>query len=333
MKFVDDPTVERQLFPMTLTRPIADIRIGIMTIREKWLLATAAQTGLSVPSNLLPSKETIAMLQSGDDIFSAPTSTFIRFPWNIFQFNDKAIREDYQLLTAGRISRPIPPGNKVISPENVFLEEDAKLEHCIINASAGPVYLGKNSEIMEGSMIRGPFALCEGAIVKMGAKIYGATTVGPYSLAGGEIKNSVIFGYSNKAHDGYLGDSIIGEWCNLGAGTCTSNLKNSAAEIKVKTMDGYSIAVGMKCGLIMGDYSRCAINTSFNTGTVAGVCCNIFGEGLTPGFIPNFSWGLKDSSRYKFDKAIEDIKNWKRLKERSLTEIEVKNLKYIYDNY
>lgn len=185
---------------------------------------------------------------------------------------------------------------------------------------------------MEGAVIRGPFALCEGAVVKMGARIYGATTIGPYSIVGGEIKNSVIQGYSNKAHDGYLGDSVIGEWCNLGAGTSNSNLKNNAGEVNVWHEQGQQFMnVGQKCGLLMGDYSRSAINTSFNTGTVTGICCNVFGNGLTPKYIPNFSWGVNDEPKYELEKAIVDIMNWKRLKNQQLGTEEEKQLRNIFE--
>ena len=185
---------------------------------------------------------------------------------------------------------------------------------------------------MEGALIRGPFALCEGAVVKMGSKIYGATTMGPYCVVGGEIKNSILFGYSNKAHEGYLGDSIIGEWCNLGAGTSNSNLKNSAGDVKIwNQATGKWGNAGTKCGLLMGDYSRSAINTSFNTGAVVGVSANVFGEGLTPAFIPGFSWGFKPAVKYEFDKAIRDIENWKKLKGKLLTEEERTQLRNIFN--
>jgi UDP-N-acetylglucosamine diphosphorylase/glucosamine-1-phosphate N-acetyltransferase len=185
--------------------------------------------------------------------------------------------------------------------------------------------------MLEGSLIRGPFSLGEGALVKMGAKIYGATTIGPYCLAGGEIKNSILFGYSNKAHDGYLGDSVIGEWCNLGAGTSNSNIKNTASEVNVWHFHTREyLKAGLKCGLLMGDYSRAAINTSFNTGTVVGVCANIFGEGMPPKFIPSFTWGNKGLSLYEFEKALTDISNWKKLKNQVLTEEEITQLKHIF---
>jgi len=181
-------------------------------------------------------------------------------------------------------------------------------------------------------MIRGPFACCEGATVKMGAKIYGATTLGPYCTGGGEIKNSVFFGYSNKGHDGYLGDAVIGEWCNLGAGVSASNLKNNAGEIGVwHPASQKTLAAGQKCGLLMGDYSRAAINTAFHTGTMVGVCCNIFGEGLPPKYIPDFSWGMDGHTRYEWDKALRDIGNWKKLKNQALTDQEILTLSHIFE--
>jgi len=331
MSFVDSALVEKQLFPFTLTRQVADIRIGILTIREKWQLISG-QASVSIPSNLLPSPRAIECIHNGGIVSDNQTFRFLEYPWQIYGYNDSAIRDDFKLLTSGRISERVSLTNKIIAAENIFMEEGAKAEHCLLNASTGPIYIGKNAEIMEGSMIRGPFALCEGAVVKMGTKIYGATTLGPYSVAGGEIKNSVIFGYSNKAHDGYLGDSVIGEWCNMGAGTSNSNLKNNAQEIKVwNAVTGQSLSAGIKCGVLMGDYCRSAINTSFNSGTVTGVCCNIFGHGLTDAYIPSFTWGAGQPVRYNFEKAIRDIESWKQLKKQSLTEQEIKNLRYIFD--
>ncbi len=218
--------------------------------------------------------------------------------------------------------------NQLIYPENIFVEEGASVSHSILNATDGPIYIGKNAEIQEGSLIRGPFALCEGSRIKMGSKIYGATTIGPYCLAGGEIKNSILMSYSNKAHDGYLGDSVIGSWCNLGAGTSNSNLKNTAGIVKMWSKEKNTfINAGNKCGLLMGDYSRCAINTSFNTGTIAGISCNIFGNTFPSKFIDNFRWG---NEKYIFEKAISDINNWKKLKGLEITEEEIESLKNIY---
>lgn len=256
----------------------------------------------------------------------------IRYPWDIFQMNDRAIRQDFELLTKKRKSQAISKSNKVEKSSQVFLEKGVRMEHCIINASTGPVYIGKNAEVMEGCMIRGPFALGEDACLKMGSKVYGATTVGPRCVAGGEIKNSILFGYSNKAHDGYLGDSVIGEWCNLGAGTSNSNLKNNASDVKIWTPKGEMYA-GSKCGVLMGDYTRTAVNTTINTGSVFGVSCNIFGAGLAPKYVPSFSWGSEGVKRYEFEKAIQDIAAWKKLKEETVSDNEKSILKYIFDNY
>ena len=221
---------------------------------------------------------------------------------------------------------PIDSSNNVINTKDIFIEHGAIVKMSIINAETGPVYISKDAEIMEGCIIRGPFALGENAVVKMGARIYGATTVGPECIVGGEIKNSVFFNNSNKAHDGYLGDSVIGSWCNLGAGTSNSNVKNTGGLIKYQTDKNNFETAGNKAGLIMGDYSRCAINTSFNTGTIVGVCCNIFGNAITEKYISNFSWGKEP---YDFDKAISHISNWKKMKNQSITQIEIDTLKKI----
>lgn len=346
--YLSDEEIRDNLFPFTLTRSAADIRIGILTIREKWaaylgrpVSLTNEETSLPgdaaiVSANVVPSAAFVASLLSEKGLNDLPdwsTVKIIQYPWHIFQWNDWAIREDYQLLTSKKVSQPIPESVQSVRSTNIFIEDGAKLSHCIINAQDGPVYIGKNAEIMEGATVRGPLALCEGAVIKMGARIYGATTIGPYSVVGGEVKNSVIFGYSNKAHDGYLGDSVIAEWCNLGAGTSNSNLKNNASEIKMYShIRKEMISSGlMKCGLIMGDYSRCSINTSFNTGTTVGICANIFGNGLTPKYIPNFTWGNDTLSRYEFSKALDDIDRWKKLKGSKLSENEKNRLRLIFD--
>lgn len=387
--FTEEYCQPENLYPFTLTRQIQDIRIGILTIREKWekilglpsfdcqeddykdldrsiTIEEAVKEGvcLMIHGNVLPSPKlikAIKQLKDGEFIsvngnagivfrftkkqvsekfkINVTRSVFIKediktikFPWDIFQLNDWAIRSDFELLTRKRKSQPIPKTNKVINPSGVFIEKGAKLQYSIINASTGPVYIGKNAEVMEGAIIRGPFAMGEGACLKMGAKIYGATTIGPYALAGGEVKNSVLFGYSNKAHDGYLGDSVIGEWCNLGAGTTNSNLKNNAGDVNIWTPKG-QLSAGMKCGVMMGDYTRTAINTSINTGTVIGVSSNVFGSGLTPKYIPNFSWGSEGVNRYVFEKALKDIEGWKKLKGCELSDNERSILKYIFKNY
>lgn len=256
----------------------------------------------------------------------------IQFPWDIFQLNDYAIRADFKWIAQRRKSQKISKTNRVINSSEIFLEKGAQVEHCILNAADGPIYIGKNAFIMEGTAIRGPFACGEGAVIKMNSKIYGATTVGPYCIVGGEIKNSVFFGYSNKAHDGYVGDSVIGEWCNLGAGTSNSNIKSNASAVRVWTPKG-EMNAGLKCGMFMGDYSKTAINTSLNTGTVVGVCCNVFGIGLSPKFIPSFSWGSDGVQRYQLEKALLDIADWKKLKGKSITPDEKKILQYIFEHY
>lgn len=346
--FLTDNEIKQNLFPLTLTRSAADIRIGILTIREKWALylgepvAIASDQASEMPekstiisANIVPSARFVASLVDEGKISDNPSWSSVKilqYPWHIFMWNDWAIREDFDIVTKGRTSQPIPDTVSVINPADIFIEPGARLRHCIINAESGPVYIGKDAEIMEGSVVRGPLAICNNAVLKMGTKIYGATTIGPYSIVGGEIKNAVIMGYSNKAHDGYLGDSVIGEWCNLGAGTSNSNMKNNVSEIRMWNYPQQSvIATGTKkCGLIMGDYSRSAINTSFNTGTTVGACANIFGDGSVAKFVPSFSWG-KAGLRYEFEKAMNDIAKWKQLKGSDLTEKEKTELKLIFD--
>ncbi len=238
---------------------------------------------------------------------SAFIANSITYPWDIFKLNDIAIRSDFELLTNGRKSQPISDTNTIINPGAIFIEEGAVVECSILNGNTGPIYIGKDAEVMENCAIRGPFALGEHAVLKMSTKIYGATTIGPHSKVGGEVSNSVIFGYSNKAHDGFLGNSVIAEWCNLGADTNNSNLKNNYGMVKV-----YNYAIkkdintGLQfCGLMMGDHSKAAINTMFNTGTVVGVSANVFGGGFPPKFIPSFAWGGFNETVFQLDKAIE----------------------------
>ncbi|SEW53552.1 putative sugar nucleotidyl transferase [Chitinophaga arvensicola] len=249
-------------------------------------------------------------------------------PWDIFALNDQAIRADFQLLTAGKTSALLSHTNQQINHTDIFVEPGAKIECSVLNASTGPIYIGKNAQVMEGSLIRGPFAMNEGAVLKMGTKVYGATTLGPYCTVGGEIKNSVLFGYSNKGHDGYLGDAVIGEWCNLGANTSCSNLKNNVSDVKVwMEASGEAMSAGKKCGVMMGDYSRCGINTMLNTGTVIGVSCNVFGGHFPPKFVPSFSW---DSGQYRLVEALRDAGNWMALKGKQLTEKDQMILEAVY---
>lgn len=233
---------------------------------------------------------------------------FISRPYDLFRINGEQIRADFDRITKGRASAPVSASNQVLGSGDIFLEEGAVVEGAILNASNGPIYIGKNAEIMEGSIVRGGLAMCEGAVLKLGAKIYGPTTVGPYSKVGGEVNNSILIGYSNKGHDGFLGNSVIGEWCNLGADTNTSNLKNNYAEVRIWDYRTKRFApTGLQfCGLIMGDHSKCGINTMFNTGTVIGVSANIFGSGFPRTYIPSFAWGGSAGfSTYQLKKAFE----------------------------
>ncbi|TND08958.1 MAG: putative sugar phosphate nucleotidyl transferase [Bacteroidetes bacterium] len=334
-------TERENLLPLTWTRPVADIRVGILTIREKWALAGLDHSGghdLEINNAVCPTPGLMAEIKSLErghslwvsgfciasstypeilKIESKEQPTIIRRPYDIFCCNDAEIKNDFELLTKGRKSQPLPGSNTVVGSGEIFLEKGAKVEASVLNASAGPIYIGEDAEVMEGCMIRGPFALGAHAVLKMGAKIYGATTIGPGCKAGGEVNNSVFFANSNKAHDGFIGNSVIGEWCNLGADTNCSNLKNTYGEVDVynyasKKNEGSGLQF---CGLIMGDHAKCGINTMFNTGTVVGVCANVFGGGFPPKFIPDFSWGngVPRFDTCQIDKAMETIARvWER---------------------
>lgn len=354
-----DGTVRNALLPFTFTRPVADIRIGILTIREKWeqYLGSTTTTlteeylmekypmvemeqNIMINASFLPNAILVDLIQNLEQnqavVYQEEIVAFytndsqeevnfeqydlvvyegdlmqIENTWDIFAKNDSALRDDFNLITADRISQPIPKSVNVIAPENIFIEEGAKLEFVTLNASTGPIYIGKNSEIMEGSVIRGPFALCESGRVKLATKVYGATTVGPHSVIGGEVNNSVLFGYSNKGHDGFLGNSVLGEWCNIGADSNNSNLKNNYEEVRLWSYETEGFAkTGLQfCGLMMGDHSKCGINTMFNTGTVVGVSANIFGSGFPRNFVPSFSWGgAAGFSTYITAKAFQTAK-------------------------
>lgn len=378
-----DGEVRGNLLPFTYTRPVADIRVGILTIREKWekFLGSTTTTiteeylsdkypmvelenNVMINAAYLPTSELVEMIQDlqplqgilyKDDIIAFYTQdsqdevnldTYdlveykeellkIEHKWDIFAKNDAALRADFDLITEDRISEPIPATVNVLAPENIFIEEGAVLNFVTLNASTGPIYIGKDTEIMEGSIIRGPFALCEGSQVKMGAKIYGATTVGPHSRVGGEVSNSVIFGYSNKGHDGFLGNSVLGEWCNLGADTNNSNLKNNYATVKLWNFEKMQYEkTGLQfCGLMMGDYSKSGINTMFNTGTVVGISCSIFGGGFPSTVLPNFTWGgIEVSDFYDVDKAISTLKVVMDRRHVTLTDEDIKIIRYIADD-
>jgi len=340
------------LLPLTFTRPVCDIRMGILTIREKWEKHLKAKTttiteeylskkfpivtksqNMLINGSVCPNQKLIKdilSLRPGEALFSddtlialnSPTvdtsnyknrketkafSAHIKNLWDIFQKNGKAIEDDFELLTKEKKSQKISKTNQIINPKNIFIEKGAKAECSILNASTGPIYIGKDAEVMEGSIVRGPFSLGDHSQLKMGTKIYGPTTVGPESKVGGEVNNSVIFGYSNKAHDGFLGNSVIGEWCNIGADSNNSNLKNNYAHIKLwsYSSEKFENTNLTFCGLIMGDHSKCGINTMFNTGTVVGVSTNIFGAGFPRNFVADFSWGGSSGfTTYKLNDAL-----------------------------
>lgn len=338
-----DDNAHQTLLPLTFTRPVADLRIGILTIAEKWAKhlnqpvsfytqpwlqgkfpLKIEQDNLFVFGGVCPDEsivEAIDRLQNGEALkygdqllavklnaadaaefnpgaeFSSITvleniPVMIKFPEDIFRKNDIELRRDFNLLTKGRSSATISQTNTIIG-DDFFAEEGAIADCSTFNTTNGPIYLAGNTEVWEGTHIRGAFAICEHSQVKMGAKIYGATTVGPYSRVGGELNNAVIWGYSSKGHEGYLGNAVLGEWCNIGADTNNSNLKNNYDDVKLWDYTAQRFRkTGLQfCGLIMADHSKCAINTMFNTGTVVGVSANIFGSGFPRNFIPDFSWG------------------------------------------
>lgn len=378
------------LLPFTHTRPAADIRCGILTMRERWEQYLQATASGSITTALLskvfpahygddnlylngnvfvnvPLAIVVSNLKPGQALIQEETVIAIRTEqqldyeainkgslkdfepvvykeaiialknvWDIFVLNDYALRADFELLTHNKTSAPIPEGIRIIGdPKNLFLAESAKIYDGVVNTSTGPVFIDEDAEVMEGVMLRGPLYLGKHGAIKMGAKIYGATTIGNGSKVGGEISNTVFFDYSNKGHDGFLGNAVIGAWCNLGADTNSSNLKNNYDEVSIwSEHENRMIKTGLQfCGLLMGDHSKCGINTMFNTGTVVGVSCNIYGGDFPDKFIPSFSWGGKnDRTSYQFDKAIDTARRMmaRRSMEPSAEEIEL--LKYICKN-
>lgn len=323
------------LFPLTLTRHSADIRVGILTIREKWAHGGPVFDG-PVPANLIPSKAFFDRLKDhGWEAALADKDLYRTFdyPWELPALNAWAITQDFLLVTSERKSVSLHETNRVIGGNSIFIEEGTDITYAYFNTTHGPIYIGAGATIMEGAMLRGPISIGAGAVVKMGAAIYGGTTIGPGCIVGGEIKNSIFTGYSNKAHEGYIGDAVIGEWCNLGAGTSCSNIRNAIADVKLWHMaSGQWKTGGLKCGLIMGDHCTCAINCSFNTGTVVGVSANIFQSGsLLPKYIPSFSWGADGKEKYKIDKALENIRQWMSLKHQAPDDKLITRLTEIYN--
>lgn len=376
---IDDVNTWRNFLPFTFTKPVSEIRIGILTIKEKWEkhLHTNVEIicesylsekfpnyledeALYITSNVCPDKKLIKKINDlkineglkHNNTFIAYFGTkenyknlkgqffeleneplILKNVWDIFQKNAIALNSDFELLTQNKKSYPLSESNKVIGNKNlIFLENGAKAEACIFNTNTGPIYLAADSEVMEGSVIRGPFSLGEHSALKLSTKIYGATTIGPHSKVGGEVNNSVIFGYSNKAHDGFLGNSVIGEWCNLGADTNNSNLKNNYSTVKLYNyLQQKMIDTELQfCGLMMGDYSKCGINTMFNTGTVVGVGANVFGSDFPTTYIPNFSWGGANGFEdYDLDKLVETNKRVYERRGLIFSEVETNLLKSI----
>jgi len=381
-----DDSSRNSLLPLTLTRPVADIRIGILTVREKWEKLLQAQTstltqdylsgkfplfhedtsvlingsvlptveladavaGLKPGESLAAGKVLLAVYAENKDLNSVLENALqlpgkksfegrfnkITFPWDIFSRNGEAVIADFQMLTKGKTSEQPDASNTILGNGMFFLEEGAVVEMSILNTTNGPIYIGKDAEIMEGSTVRGPFALGVHATLKIGAKVYGPTSIGPHSKVGGEVNNSMILGYSSKAHDGFLGNSVLGEWCNLGADTNTSNLKNTYDIVRIWSYPQESfISTELQfCGLVMGDHSKSGINTMFNTGTVVGVSANIFGAGFPRNIIPSFSWGgASKSITYRVDKAIETAKLVTVRKGVELTDYDIKIFEHIFE--
>jgi len=377
-----DGDVRDALLPFTFTRPVADIRVGILTIREKWekyLAVTCsslteeylsekyplveAEQNVLIDGSFLPNQELVALVKELNDneaifheddviafcsnkaISDADISSFKRIyfegdvlriqnTWDIFSKNKEALQADFDFITAGRKTQPISSTNNLINADNIFLEEGASVEFSILNATDGPIYVGKDAQVWEGSLIRGSFALCNNATVKMGGKMYGATTIGPYSKVCGEVSNTVIFGYSSKGHEGYLGNAVLGEWCNIGADSNNSNLKNNYAKVRIWNYATEKFdQTGLQfCGLMMGDHSKTAINTMFNTGTVIGVNCNIYVPGFPRNFVPSFSWGgASGFSSYLPRKAFDVAKVMMARRGVEFNDIEARILEHVFE--
>lgn len=369
--------------PLTYTRPIAEMRCGILTFSERWqkllgiqekfyltedylqnkFLAPKAGLGLIITPNFLPTDNVLTQindLKEGEalvyrdevivakiNIGESPLSQinkmidieeellFIKTPTDIFTHNDKFIDFDFELMTRGRVSQELSSTNNFLgNKEDLFIEEGAVVEFATLNCKTGKIYIGRDTEVMEGAMVRGSLALCDGSKINMGAKVYGATTIGPYSKIGGEVNNIVVFGYSNKGHEGFIGNSVIGEWCNLGADTNSSNLKNNYANVKLwNYRQSKFVDTGLQfCGLIMGDHSKSAINTQFNTGTVIGVAANIFKSGFPPNLIKSFSWGgMNGDEKYKLDKVFEVMEKVMQRRNILLDKEDKEIIEYLYN--
>lgn len=374
VNFFDSENIA-SLYPLTLTRPAADLRVGICTIAEKWKIRLSADqfgyitsehlskkfikienADLLINGHLLPNDillKAVLNLKSGQALyqgdlllasngqesekieFENPIS-LIQRPFEIFKLNHQEIISDFEILTKNRTSATLSNSNKHFGKYPIFLEDGAVAECATFNTNDGPIYLGKNTEVMEGSIVRGPLAMCEGSKLKLGTKVYGATTLGPFCNVGGEVNNIVLHGYSNKGHDGFLGNAVLGEWCNIGADTNCSNLKNTYEEVKIwnYASSRFERSGQQFCGLIMGDHSKCGINTMFNTGTVVGVACNLFGAGFPRQFIPDFSWGGASGFVPHQMPAVEKTAKLVMVRRnKEFNEIEQSILHWIYDHY
>ncbi|RUA24387.1 MAG: glucose-1-phosphate thymidylyltransferase [Bacteroidetes bacterium] len=380
----DDQIVRKNLLPLTYTRPVADLRFGIMTMREKWervlnvKTSTLTEAYLSkkyplvkaddnilINSSVVPSESLIKEIQAlktnqalvgnvkviamrlsldslehmdsmdTEEVKLQTESVCINNVWDLFSKLGETIPVDFEMLTKGRKSQKLSETNRVIGEHPIFIEEGASVEFSTFNTKNGPIYIGKDAEVMEGCTVRGPLAICDHAVLKMGALVYGPTTIGPYSKIGGEVSNSMILGYSSKGHAGFLGNSVLGEWCNLGADTNTSNLKNTYDIVRIWNYAQESfVDTGLQfCGLIMGDHSKSSINTMFNTGTVVGVNVNIFGTGFPRNFVPSFSWGGPSGyKKYNFKKAVEVAKRVYARRDKEFDAVEEAILKAVYVN-
>ena len=369
--------------PLTFTRPVAELRIGILTFQERWkklleiediafltedylqekFKKPESKESLLIVPNFLPTEsvlEQIKKIKQGEALiyqneviaaklnmrdFSLSQITkmtdvegellFVKSPSDIFTYNQQFLDYDFEILTRNRKSQELSETNNFLGDKkDLFIEEGAEIEFATLNCKTGKIYVGKNAEIMEGTMIRGSLALCEGSKINMGAKVYGATTIGPYSKVGGEVNNIVIFGYSNKGHEGFVGNSVIGEWCNLGADTNSSNLKNNYANVKLWNYRLLKfVDTGLQfCGLIMGDHSKSAINTQFNTGTVVGVAANIFKTGFPPNLVKSFSWGgMNGDESYRLDKVFEVMERVMQRRKVDLTDVDKNIISHLYD--
>ena len=369
--------------PLTFTRPVSELRMGILTFQERWkkllemediafltedylqkkFKKPELKESLLIVPNFLPTKivlEQIKNLEKGEALiyqdevivakldmkdFSLSQITkmtnmekellFVKSPSDIFTYNHQFLDYDFELLTRNRKSQELSETNNFLGDKkDLFIEEGAEIEFVTLNCKTGKIYVGKNAEIMEGTMIRGGLALCEGSKINMGAKVYGATTIGPYSKVGGEVNNVVIFGYSNKGHEGFVGNSVIGEWCNLGADTNSSNLKNNYANVKLWNYRlSKFVDTGLQfCGFIMGDHSKSAINTQFNTGTVVGVAANIFKTGFPPNLVKSFSWGgMNGDESCRLDKVFEVMEKVMQRRKVNLTDIDKSIISHIYN--